>query len=69
MHQADDVDLKRILSTSDKPVNVGHLLASPALWEYKQSLTISRVKTLLDSLPREVNYLQCEHVLDSSVSE
>lgn len=44
---ADSVDLKRILSTADKPFNEENMLASPGLWEYKQNLTLPRVENIL----------------------
>ena len=58
LRTADDVDLKRILSVADKPINRDHILATPGLWEYKQSLTIQRVGNMLAANPDKV--LSCK---------
>ena len=58
LRTADDVDLKRILSVADKPINRDLILATPGLWEYKQSLTIQRVGNMLAANPAQV--LSCK---------
>lgn len=51
---ADNVDLRRILSIADKPIDEANILASPGLWEYKQTLTLPRVQNHLAPMPSKV---------------
>ena len=54
LHTADNVDLRRLLSVADKPINKDNILATPGLWEYKQTLTLSAVQNMLTTMPPEV---------------
>ena len=57
LRTADNVDLRRVLSVADKPINEDNILATPGLWEYKQSLTLPLVQNMLTTMPPEVRGL------------
>ena len=54
LRTADTVDVRRILSTADKPINEANILATAGLWDYKLTLNIPRVQHILATLPKEV---------------
>ena len=54
LRTADNVDLRRVLSVADKPINEDNILATPGLWEYKQSLALPLVQNMLTTMPPEV---------------
>ena len=47
LNTAGSGDVKKLLSTANKPVDVNNILLSAGLWGYRRPLTLSALENLL----------------------
>lgn len=49
LQSADSVDLRRLLSTDDRPIDGTNVLASAGLWGYRRPLTLPALQNILST--------------------